>query len=271
MRCFWTLLALLATTSTLGALDYRPWYDRDKRIDVKPWGMYQYSPSVDTGSGIIHRKSNNAFAGITTSFATDNLSMQNEVICSRTNQRSFSFESFATSARMQLTNDCVGDPFAIVVGVTAIAPSKHALRDYNVIYHGTFESELHIAIGKEQACRAYWDTRSWGVLAFGVANRGHGWMRGRAAYEINACDQHQWSFFADGACGFGREKLFLDVPFKGYGSIEYRTVDLGGCYTWMIDDCGTTVSAAYSMRVFGKNTTRLNQNIMIQLLLPFHI
>jgi hypothetical protein len=261
---------MLMAMVSLEAVDLCPWYGRDKCIELRPWAIYQYTPSIDTAAGNVNHSSNNAFVGINTSVAHDALNIQTEVVCSRTRLRTMSFENVTLCVRNQLSNDCVGDALAITTGLSLIAPSKHALRDYYAMYHGTFEGEAHVAVGKEQICGPYWDTRTWGALVFGLANRGQAWLRGRAAYEVNALDCHQWRLFADASCGFGCEKLFLDVPFKGYGNIQYRTVDLGGSYTWHLNDVGNTLTIGYSMRVFGQNTTRLNQNVMVELLLPFY-
>jgi hypothetical protein len=251
-------------------VDLSPWFGRDKLIEVRPWASYQWYPRVDTQEGKVYRPGRNYFFGTNASIATDNkYAFSGDVLFSKTNQHSFTLENFRITLRRQWFNDIVGDPFTLVTGATVTVPTTHALRDYNTIYHGKVEFEGHAALGRECSCGAFWNTRWWGALVFGKATQGCPWLRGRAVMEKNFWNQHQWRLFAEAAGGTGDKKLILITPFPGYGKIQYRTLDAGAGYSYLIDDYGRTLTADYTVRLWGQNAPIQAQTLTVCLMIPF--
>ena len=244
----WFLSLILMLPFGVTAADLTPWFGRDKMIEIHPWVAYQYVPTLDTNLGTIHRATNNAFVGTNASICTDNqYALEAGLSLFRTRVTSFTFEQGNITLRYKLLNDIVGDLCSLVVGATVQVPSQRAVRDYNTIYHGKVEVELHAAIGKEYSCGAFYDSRWWGAVALGKADRGRPWLRAFAVWEKNFFNLHQWRLFATGAGGFGRQALSLAAPFNGYSQIAYRLVDIGAGYTFLIDECGKTLSVEYSL------------------------
>lgn len=263
------ILMLLLGPSKLQSLDLTPWYGQDKLLKLHSWATYQYYPTLDTAQGTVHQANNNLFVGSSLSIASNNkYAAEIESSFFRTNLHTFSMENVRITVRRQWLNDIVGDPFTLVTGATITAPSSRALHDYNTIYHGKVEIEGHAALGRECASGALWNSRWWGALALGKADQGCPWLRGRATWEKNFCNQHQCRVFAEGAGGSGHKRLTLNSPFLGYGKIAYRTLDAGAGYSFLVDDYGKTITAEYSYRIFGRNAPMQAHNVTICIMLP---
>ncbi|MDP1834869.1 MAG: hypothetical protein Q8K75_02975 [Chlamydiales bacterium] len=264
------ILLLTAAPALLSAVDLTPWFGRDKLIEVRPWASYQWYPKIDTDQGKVNKQGRNVFFGTSASIASDNkYSLSGESLFSRTNQHSFTLENMRITVRRQWLNDIVGDPFTLVTGATVTVPTTRALRDYNTIYHGKVEFEGHAAVGREASCGAFWNSRWWAAVALGKADIGCPWLRGRATFEKNFWNQHQWKIFAEGTGGMGQRRLSLISPFPGYGKVKYRTIDAGAGYSFLIDGYGRSLTAEYSVRVWGENAPIQAQNVTFCLLIPF--
>ncbi len=268
----WTAASAFLFHSLCG-VEMAPWYGPDKLLEITPWATYEWFPQVDTAQGKLKRHGDNQFYGVNLSIATNNdYAVELETITAKTNQHSFAFENLRFTFRKQWFNDIVGDPFSLVTGATISTPSAKALRDFSTIYHGRVEFEGHAAVGRECSKGAYWQSRWWGALALGKADQGCPWVRARGTWERNYCDQHQWRIFAEGSGGSGHKRLsLLRARFPGYGKIKYRTVDVGGGYSYLVDDIGRSLTAEYSARVWGSNAPIRVQAVTLSLLLPFNL
>ncbi len=262
----------LGLYATAQAADLRPWFGRDRMLYIRPWSTMQWYPSIDTGSGTIHRRTFNQFYGVSATIAKDDTwSLEGETTFSKTSQHSFTLENGSVTLRRKFLNDIVGDPVSLVAGMTLTGPTGRALRDYNTIYHGRSDIEGHLAIGKECSCGAYWDSRWWGAFIIGKADIGDAWFRARGEWEKSYFDQHQCRLFVEGAGGFGHRSLSIQAPFKGYGRVQYRLIDIGASYRFLIDDDGKMLTIEYARRILARNTTKNVNNVSLCVLLPFNL
>lgn len=199
------------------------------------------------------------------------LSIDTHIEGAKTNHHHFSFSAFALRARSQLTNDLVGDPFSSMVGLEFRRVSHLAVTDRSLPYHGKYEIEGQLSIGKEETCGPTWLSRKWLALGLGiVANEGCPWLQLQLYFEKNLCDVGSWGAFVKGGAGFGNHRLHLKRHFDGYSHIRYRTVDVGAFFTRKIGDFGT-LEADYSFRVFARNYPAYVSTFLVQLTIPWAI
>ncbi len=253
------------------ATEFLPWLGPDRLPIITPMAMLQWYSSVDTGDGTYHNHGFNQFYGVRASVAKDAHSLEVEGTLSRTNQHTLTADNGRITYRRRLANDVVGDPLSVVAGITLTGPTGRALRDFNTIYHGKIEVELHAAMGKECACRQFWMTRWWGAVIVGKSDKGHAWLRTKGALEGNVCDMHQWRLFLDSDVGFGHRDLFVNPLFDGYQEIRYRLVDVGAAYSFLMDRCGRAISLEYAQRLYSKNTLNNTHTLTVKLVWPFNL
>ena len=218
------LFAWLILSPLMGfATDLKPWYDRYLEIQPKATYIFQSYSKIKTGEGTLHRSSNDHFLNFSVSGAYDRWSAELETTFAATRHRSFGFCDARLTGRYQWLDDVVGDPVSLVTGVTLTQACKIALHDPSCFYHGKFEAEMHLAVGKEIACEQFWTSRGWGVLGLGLADTGSPWIRADFAWEQNWCDVHEFEIALRTLWGCGGEN-FHRYHFKGYGPIKHYSI-----------------------------------------------
>lgn len=246
------LACCLFLPTLVSGTELKPWFDD---VYVPIWrNVYtaQAYNQIDTGDGKTSTHGRNHLLDSSLSIAKADYAAEVELAASQSRIRDFSFESGKITGRIHFQNDIVGDPLSVVAGISLGIPRRHALHDFNLLYHGLFECELHLAIGRETSCKAEWLTRWWAVVTAGIADRGSPWLRAKLAWERNFCETQQLELFIEGYGGFGRHDLSLALPFPGYGGIQYRGVDLGIAYRYFTE-CYGVFSLGYGFRPYAHN------------------
>jgi hypothetical protein len=255
------VLCLLLPSCLVGT-ELAPWFDPAYLPVWRNEYVFQAYPRIDTAEGKIATQGRNHLLHSSLSLArADEFAVEAELALSQSKIRSFSFESGKLTGRLHLLNDIVGDPVSMMVGISLAAPMRRALYDYNLLYHGLFECELHVSVGKETSCLAEWLTRWWAVAIAGLADRGSPWLRVRTAWERNFCTT-RLELFVEGYGGFGHRDLRLSLPFRGYGSIAYRAIDLGVAFRYFTV-CNGVFSLGYSFRPYAHNLPMYVQQALV--------
>lgn len=247
------LLVSLCLTGVAYGTQLKPWFDE---AYVPVWRTVyaaQWYDRIDTGSGSVAKQGRNHLLGTSLSMAVrDDYAFEIELAASQSEIRNFSLESGKATGRIHLLNDIIGDPVSAVAGMTIVVPQRHALNDYNLLYHGLFECEWHLSIGREISCLADWVTRWWAVGRLGVADRGSPWLSARVAWERNFHNRAALEMFVEGYGGFGSHDLRPWQPFHGYGNIQYRGVDVGLNGRFYSTDYGV-FNVGYCLRAYAHN------------------
>jgi hypothetical protein len=161
------------------------------------------------------------------------------------------FDSFALTGRYQWLDDVAGDPISLVSGLSLIQACSRSLHDVSLFHHGTEEVEGFLSIGKERTVGESWNSRWWGILGIGVANRGSPWMRLDLDYDYRFTEEQSFRVFAHSLWGLGGQSIHL-APFKGYGPVRHQSIDLGLRYVYELFLVGT-IEIEYAYRVYARN------------------
>lgn len=264
----YTLCSFSLFLNVLNATEIKPWFDKDKEIEVRVADNFQWYRHVKGAKGTQNHASYDNFVTLSITSSPDiSYSGEFELITGKTSQHSFITNCEALTLRYLILNDVVGDPLSLSAGISIRHVHHLALEDISNFYHGPYEFELHCAAGKEIACGGYWTSRWWGIAATGIASEGSPWFRANFSWENNWWDRHQCQLFANTLWGTGAHQLNLSIPFQGYGSIHHQSIDLGASYSYAFDFYGT-VSIAYAYRVYAQNAPTRSQNFFLNLLIP---
>ena len=259
---FWCFFAPLAAT------ELSPWYSRYLEIQSQASYVFQFYGSVAEGSHGKKYSSTNNFLNMSLSGAYDRWSLEMETNFAATRHRSFSFSDARLTARYQWLDDNLGEGINLVTGVTLIQDVKLARNDISCFYHGLLESEFHLALGKETSCESYWVSRLWGVAGLGIADQGSPWIKGNLFWEHNWWDLHQIDAGIFSLWGLGGNRLNLDKPFRGYGSISHYSIDLSLKYRYAFS-YGVAAEASYAYRIYAYNCPRYVNTFEISITYPF--
>lgn len=245
------LLSLALLPLSVEATQYKPWLDVAYMPIWRNWYTYQFYNRVDTQEGHLHIHGQNHLLDSSLAMAIgDEYDAEAEWAASQSRIRDFSFEGGRITGRIHLSSDIMGDALSLVAGATITGCTNRSLHDFNLLYHGLVEYELHLSFGREITYYDTWLSRWWGVVAIGIADRGSPWMWGKLTWEKNICEQQQFTVYIESGGGFGDHSLSLQRRFDGYGGIAYRFVDLGALYHY-VTDCWGTFSLGYGYRPYG--------------------
>lgn len=264
------LLFLWTLTFRLSATEFSPWLPRKYDVNVKAALLCQAYSSLDAVCGNTHKPACDLFTFFSAEGAPcEDTDVEIEFSASDTRYKNFGFDAFKLTGRYQLMNDITAeDPIALTAGLTISTVTKPALHDLSSFYQGRFQAEAHIAYGKETQCKQFWSSRTWAVVGLGLADAGSAWMRGNLIWEKNWWDLHRVKVFANSLWGFGKRRLNLSRHFKGYGSINYQSVDMGLGYTYVMP-YRIELAADYSYRVYARNCPRGVSLLLVSCLYPF--
>ncbi len=257
MMYFWQFLCLLLLHIPLVvSLEHSPWFDRDFALYVRPTFLYQYYPKFNsTSSSYFHNRSGqDQFFTLSGSLTAFGISGELEFDFANTRKQKACLDSVRLNARYQLLSDLAAvDPLSLVLGATYIQAFGQSVNDPSSFHHGKCEVELYLSAGNEFPYKQFWETHTWGMVAFGVADKGSAWMRLDLAVEKNWFDQHKIQASIHTLVGFGQESLKLPpTHFHGYGPIKHRSVDLELRYSWATE-CYGRFDLGYTYRVYASN------------------
>lgn len=265
------LLILLFAPFLLTATELSPWLGPDFIVETRGIYRFQAYRQISTNHGYRHRNANDSFFTLGAAFAALDWSAELETSFARTHRQNPGWDNLRLTGRHRLTNDISGENWlTITPGLTITQACTNSLRDISSFHHGRIEAELHLAIGKEQSYQEYWTNRWWGLLGIGDADQGWPWLHAELSWERNWLDQKQLRVYVESLFGFGHHDLHANRPFRGYGNIRHRSVDIGAKYSHLLD-CGVVVSGEYAFRVYARNFPVHASQVVISLYYPFAI
>ena len=249
-------LFFLFVFSSLGAIEYQPWFGPEKLVEIRNHVTYRHTPKVQAGTGRVRYYSNDFLGTSSASLVpTTAYSIEAEISTAETNQRTWGVNDAKIAGRYLFWDDITGDPISLSFGAVIGRASHIAIHDISTFHHGKWEYEGHAAFGKEWSCEEFWTKHLWGFVAMGIASEGSPWMRGEFYFERNYWDLYGWSVFAKSLFGLGDRPLtFPQSPissFTGYGSVCHRSVDVGGKLSYTT--CNGVLEAEYSYRPYARN------------------
>jgi hypothetical protein len=242
----------LVLPQALGALPQEPWLGDPYQFFLDASYTFSYWRRVaDAVQGPHHRSNdNNIFLGLGFT-GLDTWDADLEVEFAKTTELAFNWQSIAGQFRYLWFNDVVGDSVSLTTGLSMRGVHHRNLKDISCPYAAEFNTELHVAVGKEHSCGPLWCYRGWGLWAVGIANRGAPWTRYLAVFEVNREDKHQFDLFSRGDFGFGnKHKINID-HFNGYASIHTQNIEVGAGYRYLFEIWGE-LRFEYARRVYAK-------------------
>ena len=175
------------------------------------------------------------------------------------------FDSAKILARYLLLSDLIGDPFSLAVGFCFTGLTHDALEDRSIFHHGREEYEFSAAFGKEISCGPTWNWHFWNTAALGIADRGSPWIWNKTAI----AKQHEWGtweLYLRSLVSFGNHRMSLVNPFRGYGSLRQRSIDLGGQIRYQLER--GELELAYQWRPWARNCPEYAHQIALSFIFP---
>ena len=263
------LLFFLFPMFSLLALQEQPWFGDCLEFHFHGSYAYSYFDRVQNGSPQLTSTFESHVIDSGLDFSpTPEWSVDGGIEFADTSQQNFNFRTIALQARYLWFDDIVGDPVSMATGISVRFTNTDSLRDVSCPYHGNFDFEANLALGREFDPSEYWAVRFWGFGAVGHANRGSPWIRGILAFESNYDDQHKFAFFAEGINGYGRHTTVNINDFDGYAKIRQKSIDIGARYGYTLGVYGT-LRFAYVRRVLAKSCPEQVNYFIFSYLLPF--
>jgi hypothetical protein len=264
-------LAFLVLTSSLFALETKPWFGDAYASYFQSAFCYSRFNKVEGASKQLSTPLNNRDLVFDLGFTPGaSLDVQVEGEFGKTSHVNWAFRSGALQARYQMLDDISGDPVSLTWGLTFRGATHHFLRDVSTPYAAEFNTELTCAVGKEWSSEGFWTMRGYGFAAIGQANRGYPWTRELFVWQFNINDTHRFSLFAEGDFGFGNKQHVNVKHFNGWGKFQHQSIDLGLSYGYKIGIYGT-LTASYAHRVFAHNFPEHVNFFTLAYFIPFSL
>jgi hypothetical protein len=261
--------AFLVIPSLLASTDLTPWLTKDFEFQPRVSILYQNYPQIATKNKHANQSANDQFYTAGVELSAFDYSVELETTLANTRRQHYCFDDIRLTGRYRILNDIPGeDPVSLTAGITFIKAFTHSLHDVSSFHHGQFETEAHIAVGKETPIEEFWMSRWWAVFVIGFGDHGSPWIRTQSAWEKNWCDCNQLRLFANTLWGLGNSTIQSVHHFNGYGLIDHRSVDLGFCYTHLFDFSGT-LSLKYIHRLYAHNFPEHTNLLQVSFVYPF--
>ncbi|MGM0439948.1 MAG: hypothetical protein ACQEP8_02380 [Chlamydiota bacterium] len=183
-------------------------------------------------------------------------------------QSNLSWEKADLSLQRIWLSDVVGDLFSLMTTLKFYGVSSAALGDIGSFYHGHYNTEAMVSLGKEYTKRRSWVWRSWLNVGAGVAEEGSPWLLGSLSWEYNRCSRYLGRVFCQALYGSGHEELSLKKNFKGYGSFNHQYIDVGVRLAYSFNYIGEW-GLKYSHRVHAHSAPGRGSSLEIEYLYPF--
>jgi hypothetical protein len=245
-----TALALLFVPQLLSALPQKPWLGNLYEFFFDGCYIFSYYDHVANGRPGAHHHSrdNTLFLGLgfTPSPAWD---AYVEIEQASTTRQNYNWRSVALQGRYLFLDDIAGDPVSLAAGLSMRGVHHLSLRDISCPYAAEFNLEGNLAAGREWSCGPFWQIRTYGYGALGVAQRGAPWTRLFFSFEGNYQNHQRYQLFVNSIFGFG-DKNYVPVDhFHGYANIHHQSVDIGFAYRYHTDIWGT-ITLEYAYRLY---------------------
>jgi hypothetical protein len=257
--------------SVLPATEQAPWLGNTYEFEPKVSYTHFYAPKIDLHHKTKHhhvRGNIEAFSLVFTPAA--DISTELEVSGFDTREHEFGLEKTKATVRYLWLNDVVGDPVSLTTGASFGYLPRRSFHDISLMHHGYYETELHAAVGKEFGFSEKENTyyRTYFMPLFGIAERGSPWARAEAHIEGICQDTYSMDIFVKAEKGFGNHKLRHIDHFKGYADINYRFLDTGLSFKYILQDFGS-IYATGTYRLAAKYGPKEMSLIEVGLVVPF--
>jgi hypothetical protein len=214
------LFALLAYSTTLLATEKAPWFGNVYEFDAK--ASFEHLK----GKHNFHKSTGLAKASLDFTFSpewTSELEFQ----------AAKGGTSYAWSLRNLLLDDVAGDDIiSVSYGVKLQYATHRFVKNPLLMQHGPFQTELHLAIGKEFEVAQDSYIHFWVAPYGALASHGRPWAGLEAHIETIFYDTHTLDLFAITEKGYGHKKLNSFSDFRDYSNIAYRFLDAGFRYSY---------------------------------------
>jgi len=251
------------------ATELQPWFEEPLLVHSRLSYTFQTYKSVAVAKGSSRKLSDDSFVHTSLAANFDSYALEVEALTAQTSHRNFGWDTVKATGRYQLMDDVLADPVSLTAGLSIGKAWKQAVHDLSSFHHGRFETEFHLACGKETSRDWLWTSRFWGVAALGLADSGSPWLRFDSSLERNYSDLFQVRFSVDTLWGLGKRGLHLSRHFHGYGSINHQSVDLATRLSYFFVDVGGSLSLEYAYRAYAKNFPKNTSRLTVQLYYPF--
>lgn len=259
-KFFYFCFYLVKIFSSLNATEFLPWVGPTLEFEWRNHFRYQQSKLKNH---LFH----DLFLNVSLSNAYQDLGLELEMTAANTFYQRGKLDQLKMTGRYVILDDLLQDFVSLTAGLSLTQAFHHSLYDKSSFHHGYHEGEIFLASGKEWSFSQNWHSRLWGVVGLATAiNRSFPWLHVESTYERRWKDKHEGRIGIKTLYGFGHQKL--KDPFKGYGFIAHRSVDLFLRYTYLIDFFGQT-SVELSQRLYSKNFASSAFSLTFQLLYTF--
>jgi hypothetical protein len=249
----------------------KPWFGSDHEVEIRSSVLYQNYSSIAIPHHRFRRHANDVFMTLSATYPFRRYCGEFEATVANTRHQNYRWDNYRVTGRYQVMNELDGSPITLTAGITLGEAFSLALHDVSSFHHGHLEGEFHLSFGKKYGypCSHDYIFRWWNVFGIGTSDIGSPWLREEIACEYNDRGVHQWRCFAHTLWGVGQQNLRY-LHFKGYGSINHQSVDVGVRYGYTID-CWGTLSIQYARRVYASNFPQNANLTLVELYIPFGI
>lgn len=246
----------------------QPWLGNLYEFEFRPSLLYQSYSHLSSGSSSIKYSSDDLFLNLSLSNSVERFGLEGELVGAKTRRQRYCVDQIKLTGRAVLQDDIAGDPISVIAGLSLSEAFRPALHDVSSFHHGYSEAELFLSVGKEKTFESDWVSRWWALFALGTAaDRGSPWVRFNLACERAFCERQEIRLFLNTLWGTGHKQLRF-CHFKGYGSVQHQSIDLGFRYTYLLDFFGTA-SLEYSYRIHSRNFPENTHQLLAQVLYTF--
>lgn len=226
MKKLLPLLCVLPLHATELSPYFSPVWEPYVRMDY----LYQYMDRIESplGSFNLGNPINNAgFAAGLTVWPQWSAELELLLSSNPATDVSFSYQATRLTGRYQFFDEACGDLFSIAGGVTLFTVRSSFLTATSCWFHGNFNSEFHLTIGKECLGRDEWWLRFWAYGGFGVANKGNPWWHNIVELDFRPTSSYTISPMMELVYGTGDNSIHPLEPFPGYAGINHQFVNIG--------------------------------------------
>jgi len=261
------LLVALFAASSCFAYDERPWIGTAFEFELTPSYAFSTYSSVD-GANRAYSSDDSLYALTVNGAVLPVLDVGAQVEFANTHRLSLGTRSGSVRLRYQFLDDIAGDPLSLTAGfITRFVPTRNML-DPSCPYQHTWNFEVSACAGKEFSSGPYWDYRTYLFVAYGHANAGRGWLRGKFSFGANFKNNWRLYVFSKGLFGFGHQNSVNIDRFQGYAHIHHQSIDLGAKGAYHFNIWGN-LSLSYFYRLYAKNFPAHLQEVKLAYTLPF--
>ncbi|SCA58469.1 hypothetical protein AB751O23_AC_00270 [Chlamydiales bacterium SCGC AB-751-O23] len=264
-------LTFLFLTFELFATQSSPWFGRDKEIELRGVYLYQNSREIPLKSKKLNLKRERSLANFSLAVSpTANWSTELELALGKVkDQSSFTLSSTKLTARRQFYNDLIGDAVSLTGGFsTTFSNPKHMFNAFNIPYSDA-NAEVHLAFGKEKTLRDSYSRRYYGLIAYGVKNKGPSWVRLKLNLEKNFRDKLRLEIFTEGAIGIGKEHQLVEYHSdQDFARNNFKFLDLGLKFHYPVDFIGEW-NLTVLKRIHGKYVPSKSFAVNLAFFIPF--